>query len=347
MAIQRSAAGEIHRLVDDLSGPDPVAREAAAARLIVIGERAVAHLLDGLKATPSDVGRAAIVRVLEATHDRRGLEAALALLKDPRTEPGVAGAAISLVASVLESDQGTETFDALTAVAVDSTRAEPIRLDAIDALARVPPRVIAPLVERLATDASPAVRARLSGARSRPAAHPDPLAAVEAIAAGGPVDPAGLRRLLGEVESTAPLPTLHRLVETIRVREQQSARSDLDRSEWMSVRGAVHRALAGRASRVALYDLRETFETAAGVLPEDFAAAVGAIGDASCLEPLAGALARAAASRRTKAAWRASLLAAGRAIVRRERLTRRHGAVRRVLDRFPDVAADLLAKPGQ
>ena len=45
MAIRRSAAAEIEQLLADLCGGDAVARETAAARLTVIGVRAVPHLI--------------------------------------------------------------------------------------------------------------------------------------------------------------------------------------------------------------------------------------------------------------------------------------------------------------
>ncbi len=346
MAIRRSAAGEIDRLIADLSAPDPVAREAAAARLSVIGARAVPHLIGALATAPSAAGRSAVLTILEATRDRRGLDAAIGLLARRDTEPNVALACISLLAAGLESGHGAEALDALTSVAVDQARADGPRLAAMDALDRMPGKMLAPLHKRLAGDASAVVRARVSAAPAERAAHPDPVAALEEAASGLPADPGGVRALISAAGSAVPLPTLHRLVTSIRAREAR-APSDLDRAEWLDVRAAVHEALASRGSRVALYDLRETVESAPGSLPAPFLAAIAAIGDASCLEPLAAALARAAAARKVKAAWKASLLAAARTIVHRERLTRRHAAVRRVIDRWPAVAADMLARPGQ
>ena len=57
--------------------------------------------------------------------------------------------------------------------------------------------------------------------------------------------------------------------------------------EWTTARAAAHVALAQRGSRLALYDLRESLERAAP-LPVEFLTALSLIGDASCLEPIAG-----------------------------------------------------------
>ena len=61
----------------------------------------------------------------------------------------------------------------------------------------------------------------------------------------------------------------------------------------MALRGAAHKALADRGSRLALYDLKESFESAREALPVDFLGAAAAIGDAACLESVAAAYARA------------------------------------------------------
>ncbi len=346
MTITRSAADEIHRLVTDLSTPSAAARETAAARLSVIGERAVPHLLDGLTSTASAAGRAAILKVLEATGDRRALEPALALVKNPGTESGVALAAIGVVASFLDSEHGSDALEALADVAVDQTAADLLRLASLDALSAMPARAMAPLRKRLGSDPSAAVRARAASAPALPRIDHDPISSLDAVASGGSADPAGLKVLVNAAAATAPLPSLHRLVESIRTREQ-AARTDLDRAEWQEIRGLVHVALASRGSRVAVYDLRETLEEATGALPSSFLTALARIGDRSCLEPAVGALARATRSPKAHAEWKKQLLSAARAIVQREALTRRHGVVRRVIARWPEAAADLLDRPGQ
>jgi hypothetical protein len=68
----------------------------------------------------------------------------------------------------------------------------------------------------------------------------------------------------------------------------------------------------------------------------EFLAALDALGDASCVD----AVARAYASARD-AWWRGHLLRTFRTIVRREGLTRRHAAIRRVKERDPRSFAEL------
>jgi hypothetical protein len=100
----------------------------------------------------------------------------------------------------------------------------------------------------------------------------------------------------------------------------------------MGARAAAHLALAQRGSRVALYDLRETIESARDRLPVEFFAAVTAIGDASCLEPIASAYSRASDD------WsRRHLADAFRAIVDREKMTKRHATAKKIEKRWPGV----------
>ena len=110
------------------------------------------------------------------------------------------------------------------------------------------------------------------------------------------------------------------------------------RAEWQSVRGALHQALALRGSRVALYDLRESLEQAAGTLPVSFLAALHVVGDRSCLDPLAAAWSRASAG---EAHWRHQLAAAFRMIARREKITQRHAVMKRIAARWPDAIDEL------
>jgi hypothetical protein len=127
-----------------------------------------------------------------------------------------------------------------------------------------------------------------------------------------------------------PLATLHQVIERIRIHE--GSESGDRRVEWMGARAAAHLALAQRGSRVALYDLRETIESARDRLPVEFFAAVTAIGDASCLEPIASAYARASDD------WsRRHLADAFRAIVDREKMTKRHATAKKIEKRWPGV----------
>jgi hypothetical protein len=202
---------------------------------------------------------------------------------------------------------------------------------------------MAPLRKGLAKDPSAAIRQWAGSAGARPAVAVDPRATLEAAAAGEPADPEALRALVPEGAAGMPLPILHRLIEWSRSREERAS-AEADRAEWRRLRGAVHFALAIRGSRVALYDLRESLASATSTLPADFVAAAGLAGDAPTLEPIAEALARVPAALDSREQqWRDDLVRAGRAIVRRERLTRRHAAIRRMVKNWPAVADVLLA----
>ena len=78
-------------------------------------------------------------------------------------------------------------------------------------------------------------------------------------------------------------------------------------------------------------------------LPVSFLAALHVLGDEACLEPIAAAWVKAAAEPEANTdPWRAHLASAFRAIVRRQKLTRRHAVLKRILSRWPD--ADALAR---
>jgi hypothetical protein len=118
----------------------------------------------------------------------------------------------------------------------------------------------------------------------------------------------------------------------------------------MTARAAAHQVLAARGSTVALYDLRETIESGEPA-PVELLAALDAIGDRTCLEPIAAAYARAGATApgRTRSGdtvapdwWRDHLAAVFRAIVAREKLSERHALARRIRARWPTAAASLL-----
>ncbi len=92
---------------------------------------------------------------------------------------------------------------------------------------------------------------------------------------------------------------------------------------------------------MALYDLRETLAEASGPLPVSFLAAVHALGDSTCLEPLAGAYTNASPD---ETWWRQQLASACQAVMAREKLTRRSAVVKRAVARFP-AAAPIFSSP--
>jgi HEAT repeat protein len=143
-----------------------------------------------------------------------------------------------------------------------------------------------------------------------------------------PVEAAMLRSAVMKSAADVPIAILQQVIEQVRVHEgSQSAER---RSGWTSARAATHLALAQRGSRLALYDLRETIESAREPLPVEFFAALTEIGDTTCLEPIAAAYTRATDD------WsRRQLVDAIRAIVKREKVSRRHAAVKKIEKRWP------------
>jgi hypothetical protein len=293
--------GELDQLIGDLSRGNATARDAAVARLRVIGARALAHLAPLIASSQPATARAAALAVLDGLDDARAVALAHSALQDPDTD--VALAAIAVLRGWLTREDGTKVLDAVTATALDKRRDPAVRLAALDALSELPADLVAPIRERapIDTGAQPAL-----------------------------ADPATLRAWLTEHAATAPLSALHAAVTGARERGQQEG-AERRRDEWTRVRGAAHVALAGRGSRVAVYDLRESFDHARQPLPADFLTAVGRVGDETCLEPMA----RAWAEARKEPWWRSRLMESASDIVARLKLTGRHAVVKRVRTKWP------------
>ena len=139
-------------------------------------------------------------------------------------------------------------LDVATGLALDPKQPPAVRRGAaVTALADLPTRTLRPLVDRLRRDADPAVRALVEHQQIVPTG--DPVAAL-GEAAGNRLPPDSDSAQLGlvaEAGGATPLPTLHRLVGAIREREQGETRPGR-RRDWLTVRGAVHQALAARAA---------------------------------------------------------------------------------------------------
>lgn len=337
MVIRRSAAGEIRPLVEQLVSTDSLRSDAASARLAIIGRRAVGTLTEALAGGVPERGRVAILRTLETIGDPRALAPASSLVDDPSMD--VATAAVGVLGRLLrhpDSALGDAAFERLTAVTLDPTRPEAIRAAAIDALSALPPHVSAQVLRALDTDPS----ARLRALAARPAeAATRPATLAQIVASATCPEPRDIVAVVGAEGASAPLSTLGRLVDLLRERERAETASTR-RTEWQAARAAVHQALAARGSRLALYDLRETLAAVPGPLPVGFLAALERLGDASCLPELAAAYVR--ARRAADDWWVEHLAAAFRGIIARERLTRRSPAMRQVLAKWPDAAAELL-----
>ena len=215
---------------------------------------------------------------------------------------------------------------------LDRARPEVVRLAALRALRDLDAATIAPLLASLANDPSVAVRTEAGlSSGAAPRAPEDPTAEIARAAAGTlPDDPTALRHAVRLAGATAPVATLQKVID--RVREREGSETPATRDQWRLTRAAAHLALAHRGSRIALYDLRESLEGSKGPLPVEFLAALSLIGDASCVEAIAAAHARA-----KDPWWRGHLARAFRDIVAREQLTKRHAALRRVEKRWPGL----------
>ena len=331
MTIKPSSASEIRSLTAALASEDEVVRETAAARLAIFGSRAVDRIVASYVAADRNTRRM-ILRVLEAIADPRGL----ALARQALTEGGdVAVSATGTLRALLDSpvtSSSTEAFDALVETAMDRNAERRVRLAAIDALRDMPEDVRLRVSDALKDESDPEIRSGLSEAQ-----RPSLADAVWKDASQGNLgdDPAQLRDALGTRGASTALGVLQKMIDAVRMREE-AMKSQVQRDAWQGVRGALHQALALRGSNVAVYDLRETFESAADPLPATFLTAVHVVGDESCLAPIAAAY-----SAHQDERWRQQLAAAFAAIAAREKVTSRSAALKRIATRWPDVAASL------
>ena len=334
MVIKASAATEIRQLIAALGGDDDVRREAAIARLTVIGARAV----DGLRRAYADTSdretRVAVLRALEPIGDRRTVAIARGAIAEGGDLALAAAAALRVLLDSPHGPTGTDALDILVATALDPSAERRVRLAALQVM---PAGVRARVAEALQADPDPGLKAR-AGDLPRDAAAADAVWQ-DALEGRLPDTPAALRDAAESRAAAAPLSALQRMIDAVRSREA-AVESAAKRAAWRTVRGALHQTLALRDSRVAVYDLRESLEDARGPLPTSFLAALHVVGDQSCLEPLAAAYARTPAG---NARWRVQLAAAFRAIARREKVTRRHAVVKRISARWPEAGRELTA----
>jgi hypothetical protein len=313
VVIRTSAAREIERLVAQLRDGSPVEREGAIARLRVIGPRAIDRLTRLIRSAAPAAAHAAALKALEGIDDARSRDLAIEHLT--ADTPAVATAAVAALRPWLASD--ASALDAVTALALDTSRKQALRLAALDALSELPRATILPVLQQVGGD-DPALAARAAGEAS-----------------GATLDqPGGMMEWLAVRGGAAPLSAIHDAIVRIRDHERDEPAAKR-RQEWQMTRAAAHRVLASRGSRVALYDLRETFDAAQASLPRDFLTAITLVGDASCLEPLA----RSWSAAEKDLWWRDRLATAARAIVAREKLTARHAAIKRIRSRYPAFLA--------
>jgi len=328
VAIKASSSRQIDALVTDLASAAAVKREAAIARLTVLGPRAVERVAALAASTAAGPARSAAFRTLEGIADPRAFEPALQALSD--ADQGVAIAAIAVVRLFVLSARAAAAVDRLTAVTLDRRRPESVRLAALQALRDLEAATITPLLKSLSGDPSQAIRGAAAAPPAQRLTERDPLDALaQAANEGLPDDPEAIRLAIVQAGGIAPLPQLLKIVERVRDREGAPA-SGRRGDNWATVRASAHVALAERGSRLGVYDLRESLERSRTPLPVEFLTALSLAGDASCLEAIARAHAEAGDTW-----WRDHLARAFQAIVSRERLTKRHAALRRVEQRWP------------
>ncbi len=265
------------------------------ARLRLAGSRALPRLTLVIQSHADPRARAAALQALDGIDDARARAVALSALA--AAEPPLVVAALGVLRAWAGREDGAELLDVVTAIALDTNREAAVRVAALDALSDLPPHIVQP------------IRAQ---------------AQVDDVAPPSD-DPVEVRGWAADAGRSAAFSALHALIVRIREHERDASEEGL-RQEWRTTRGAVHAALAARGSRVALYDLRESFDAAAAALPLDFLVAVTAIGDASCLEPMARAWQAAAHD----TWWRERLADAASDIMHRARLSGRSAVVKRI-----------------
>jgi hypothetical protein len=339
VVIKASAARHLDALLADLRSRSSAARDAAVARLTVVGSGAVMPLAALVRSDDTPVARVAALKALEAIGDERGIPAVLQAVDDE--DETVAAAAATAAGAFLRSSRGDAVVDRLTTAALNPTRRASLRAAAILALRGLEASTFAPLAAALRLDPVDIVRTAV-GSPTGDESAPDLDAVAELTRAaidGLSDDPLALRTTIVNARSDVTLAALARILERIRERERAAAPDR--RGEWVAARGAVHVALASRGSRLGLYDLRETLERATSALAADFVEALTLVGDRECLESIAAAHARARGSRATQEAWRFQLAETFREIAARERLTRRHAVMKKIEKRWPDALRQL------
>jgi hypothetical protein len=297
----RRPSSDIDRLIADLQSSDSIRRDAAVARLRILGQRSLPRLIDLISTSDAASVRAHALDALEGLDDVRAIDVAFDALRDGDVD--VVIAALGVLRGWVAEETGTRLLDAVTAITVDRSRDARVRVAALAALSELPEHLVRPIRDQA----------------------PPPESAGPSLE-----DPAAVREWIQAYGAGATLSTLHELVTRTREREHAESSSRL-RSEWLQARGRAHQALARRESLVALYDLRETFESATTALPQSFLSTASAIGDASCLEPLA----RAWAAGGRDLNWKHQLSTTAATIMRREKLTGRTAAIKKLRANFP------------
>ena len=309
MVIRSSSSRDVERLIAELRDGGTTRREAAVARLRLLGSRADERLAALIASDAPSDARTAALKALEGREDGRARQIAAAACQDSQSD--VALTAVGVLRGLVAGEPGTDALEALVGLAVDPDRDADVRQSALDALSELPTDLVQPLLRGLPASLLPGTKT-LSHSVT------------------GIGDPLSMTAWIRE-HRDAPLSSLHEAVTRIRQHESEELPPQV-REAWTAARGAAHAALAARGSRVALYDLRESLGSTDRSLPLEFLTAMAAIGDASCLEPLAKAWSAAV----DDAWWRERLQDTAAAVMKREALTARQTAVKRVRSKYPD-----------
>jgi HEAT repeat protein len=147
-----SSASHVERLIADLRSGDAVRREAAVARLRVLGARALPRLVAIVESSVDDEVAAHALAALEGTGDTRAMSAALACLDS--SSRGTVVAALGVLRGWVAEESGTRVLEAVTAIAVDRRRDARVRIAALDALSDLPEHLVRPIREQAPPEAS-------------------------------------------------------------------------------------------------------------------------------------------------------------------------------------------------
>jgi hypothetical protein len=338
MPVHPSRRANIGALIARLSDSDAVERESAAARLIVIGERAgpaLQALLDDT--TAPSAARISALRTLAAALRKPPLASAAAVVVD--ADISLALDAIELLGEVLSdtADAGASdrALDHLTRLALDTSVPERQRLAVMDRLSRLPARLRQPVFDALSDDDNPTIATRARDQHSAPRGRLEHWSDDEHL----PSTPDAMADAIDAEGEQTPITTLRRLIDLIRSRERAS--SDTERDAWRSTRGLLHDALARRGSVLALYDLRETLEQVNQPVGAHFLSAAMTVADAACLDAIAVRWVHAAQD-----IWlRDQLERIFHAVVIRERLRRQSPVLAKVLTRHPSAGPLVATAP--
>src|SRR6185295_6233725 len=141
--IKPSAGRQIDALIADLSADSASDREAAIARLAVLGIRTVNKLIAVVESAAPGFARVAALQALEAIASPRAIDVALKALADH--DPAVASAAVSTAQTFLRSARGADVVDRITQLALDPRRLPRLRLDAMQGLSALRSATLIPL----------------------------------------------------------------------------------------------------------------------------------------------------------------------------------------------------------